>query len=43
MREIAWLAGLGVCIWFFPRTVLIIMAISALLTIALLWVEKGVR
>ena len=40
VREMACLAGLGVCIWFFPRTLLAIEIIGALGTIALFWVEK---
>ena len=42
-REIAWLAGLGACAWFFPRTVLTIEAICAVGTIALVRVEKGIQ
>ena len=39
-RDIAWLAALGVCIWFFPRTLLAMEAVGAVGTIALFWVEK---
>lgn len=39
-RDLAWLAGLGVGIWFFPRTLLTMEAIGAVGTIALFWVEK---
>lgn len=43
LREFTWLAGLGVCAWFFPKTVLITEAICAVGTIALAQVEKGVK
>jgi hypothetical protein len=39
--DVAWLAGLGVCAWFFPKTILVAEAICALGTIALMRVEKG--
>ncbi len=41
VREVAWLAGLGVCAWFFPKTILIAETICALGTIALVRVERG--
>ena len=40
-REIAWLAGLGLCAWFFPKTVLGTEAICAIGTIVLMRVERG--
>ena len=41
VRNVAWLAGLGVCAWFFPKTILIAEAICALGTIVLMRVERG--
>jgi hypothetical protein len=37
-----WLIALGVCAWFFPKTVLGTEAICGLGTIVLYRVEKGV-
>lgn len=39
--ELLWLAGAGVCAWFFPKTVLVIVAFGAAVTIALRMVEKS--
>ncbi len=41
VRDVAWLAGLGICAWFFPKTILVMEAICALGTIALVRVERG--
>jgi hypothetical protein len=41
-REILWFAGLSVCAWFFPRTVLGTEVICGLGTMVLYRVEKGV-
>lgn len=39
--ELLWIGGAGVCAWFFPKTVLAIVALSAVVTIALRMVEKS--
>jgi hypothetical protein len=41
-NNILWLAALGACAWFFPRTVLVGEAICAIGTIALVFFERGV-
>ncbi len=40
-NNILWLAALGACACFFPRTVLIAEAICAIGTVALVRVERG--
>jgi len=39
--EVLWLGGAGVCVWFFPKTTLVIVAFGAAVTIALRMVEKS--
>lgn len=41
VREILWLAALGLCVWIFPKTTLIAQAVCAVGTIALVRVELG--
>jgi hypothetical protein len=38
--DLLWLAGGGVFAWFFPRTALVIVALSAVVTLALRLVER---
>lgn len=39
--ELLWIGAAGVCAWFFPKTVLAIVAVCAVVTIALRMVEKA--
>lgn len=39
--ELLWIGVAGVCAWFFPKTVLAIVALGAVVTIALRMVEKA--
>jgi CubicO group peptidase (beta-lactamase class C family) len=39
--EAAWLGGAGAGVWFFPKTALVIVALSAAATMALRMVEKS--
>ena len=39
--EVLWLGGAGVCVWFFPKTALAIVAFGAVVTLALRMVEKA--
>ncbi len=39
--DVLWLAGAGVCAWFFPKTVIVIVALGAVVTIALRITEKS--
>lgn len=41
LYEALWLGGAGACAWFFPKTTLVIVALSAAATIALRMVEKS--
>ena len=40
LYEMLWLAGAGVCAWFFPKTVVAIVAFGVVVTLALRMVEK---
>ncbi len=39
--ELLWIGVAGVCVWFFPRTTLAIVAFGAVVTLALRMVEKS--
>ena len=39
--ELLWIGAAGVCAWVFPKTVLVIVAFGAAVTIALRIVEKS--
>ncbi len=39
--ELLWIGAAAVCTWFFPKTVLAIVGLSAVATIALRMVEKS--
>jgi hypothetical protein len=39
--ELLWLAGAGVCAWFFPKAALVIVLFGAAVTIALRMVERS--
>ncbi|MBI1750250.1 MAG: hypothetical protein HY234_07625 [Acidobacteria bacterium] len=41
IAELLWLGGAGVCAWFFPKTVLVIVGLGAVVTIALWRAEKS--
>ena len=41
LYELLWIGAAAVCAWFFPKTVLVIVAFGTTVTIALRMVEKS--